>query len=146
MPIRPEKMKLYPGGSTRSKEWLAIREAILLRAGGRCEGLLTYNADFAGTREKRCSAWNHKRHPRTGSKVVLTIAHLDHDPGNSDPANLRALCQQCHNRYDAEHRLANARARRRRESGQGDLFADNPQCRLRGTFTQRQTKGGNNGY
>lgn len=36
--------------------------------------------------------------------VVLTIAHLDHTPENCDPSNLRALCQQCHNRYDAKHR------------------------------------------
>lgn len=27
---------------------------------------------------------------------VLTVDHLDHDPGNSDPANLAALCQRCH--------------------------------------------------
>lgn len=24
--------------------------------------------------------------------VVLACAHLDHDPGNNDPANLAALC------------------------------------------------------
>lgn len=36
--------------------------------------------------------------------VVLTIAHLDHIPEHCDPDNLRALCQRCHNRYDAEHR------------------------------------------
>lgn len=39
-----------------------------------------------------------------GSKVVLTIAHLDHTPENYDPTNLRALCQRCHNKYDAQHR------------------------------------------
>ena len=37
-------------------------------------------------------------------KVVLTIAHLDHTPENCAPENLRALCQACHNRYDAKHR------------------------------------------
>lgn len=36
--------------------------------------------------------------------VVLTITHLDHTPEHCDPDNLRALCQRCHNRYDAEHR------------------------------------------
>ena len=25
-------------------------------------------------------------------------------PKNCDPENLRALCQKCHNRYDAKHR------------------------------------------
>ena len=37
--------------------------------------------------------------------VVLACAHLDHDPGNSAPANLAALCQRCHMLNDAaEHR------------------------------------------
>jgi hypothetical protein len=35
-------------------------------------------------------------------RVVLTIAHLDHDTNNNDHANLAALCQRCHLRYDAE--------------------------------------------
>ena len=37
-------------------------------------------------------------------KVVLTIAHLNHTPEDCRPENLRALCQRCHNRYDAKHR------------------------------------------
>jgi len=36
--------------------------------------------------------------------IVLTIAHLDHDPRNCADENLSALCQQCHNRYDRPHR------------------------------------------
>lgn len=46
-----------------------------------------------------------------GSKVVLTIAHLDHTPENCDPDNLRALCQKCHNQYDAKHRTETRRKR-----------------------------------
>ena len=34
--------------------------------------------------------------------VVLACAHLDHDPGNSAPRNLAALCQRCHMLHDAE--------------------------------------------
>lgn len=34
-------------------------------------------------------------------RVVLTIAHLDQDRTNNDPANLAALCQRCHLRHDA---------------------------------------------
>ena len=33
-------------------------------------------------------------------KVILTVAHLDHDVNNNDFSNLKALCQRCHNRYD----------------------------------------------
>ncbi len=34
--------------------------------------------------------------------IVLTVAHLDHDPDNHDVADdrLKALCQRCHLNYD----------------------------------------------
>jgi 5-methylcytosine-specific restriction endonuclease McrA len=41
--------------------------------------------------------------------IVLTIAHLDHDTGNNEYENLRALCQRCHNQHDAEYRKNNRR-------------------------------------
>lgn len=44
--------------------------------------------------------------------IVLTIAHLDHDTTNSDYANLRALCQRCHNIYDRPNRNANIQAKK----------------------------------
>jgi hypothetical protein len=39
-------------------------------------------------------------------KVVLTVAHLDHDEENHDVSidRLKALCQQCHLRYDAKEK------------------------------------------
>lgn len=39
-------------------------------------------------------------------KVVLTIAHLDHDETNEDVEDdrLMALCQLCHLRYDAKEK------------------------------------------
>jgi hypothetical protein len=50
---------------------------------------------------------------RTGAfilkKVVLTIAHLDHDITNNCPTNLKALCQKCHLSYDKDHHRKNAR-------------------------------------
>lgn len=35
--------------------------------------------------------------------VVLTIAHLNHDPADNRGENLAALCQWCHLNYDKEH-------------------------------------------
>lgn len=118
MPIRPENMRRYPGGSTNSPEWKAIRGAIMERAGNRCEvdHCLRKHGDIV------------QRRDGSEYKVVLTIAHLDHQPENNDLENLRAMCQQCHNAYDAPHRQANARARRERERRrhadhvQGELF------------------------
>jgi hypothetical protein len=82
MPIKRENHHLYPGGSPHSKEWKALRGVILDRANHCCEG---------------CGAPNYAPHPITGSRVVLTIAHLDHDPTNSDDANLGCIQQRCGN-------------------------------------------------
>lgn len=55
----------------------------------------------------QCRAENGKPHPRTGSKVVLTISHHpDPDPRNCDPANLAARCQACHLAIDRPYHLA----------------------------------------
>ncbi len=53
--------------------------------------------------------------------VVLTIAHLDHDPTHNDPSNLRAFCQRCHLRYDREHHAKTRRETRAAKSGQGRM-------------------------
>jgi 5-methylcytosine-specific restriction endonuclease McrA len=59
--------------------------------------------NVAGNRCEFCGAENYEPNPVTGSKVILTVAHLDHNPQNNTPENLRALCQLCHLRYDAKH-------------------------------------------
>lgn len=41
--------------------------------------------------------------PTKGVRIVLTIAHLDHDITNNDPSNLKALCQYHHLRHDIGH-------------------------------------------
>jgi hypothetical protein len=43
-------------------------------------------------------------------KVVLTIAHLDHDETNMDVKDerLMAMCQLCHLRYDAKEKWRRA--------------------------------------
>jgi 5-methylcytosine-specific restriction endonuclease McrA len=71
--------------------WLTeIRPAILKRANNKCEF---------------CGVPNRSIHPSTGSKVVLTIAHLDHDTTHNDPSNLAAVCQRCHFSYDHPSRF-----------------------------------------
>lgn len=91
MPIREENRKLYP------TNWKDISLEVRERAGNCCEGSPAY---------PDCRAANGEPHPVTRSRVVLTVAHLDHDPRNSDRSNLRAWCQRCHNTYDAAHRAA----------------------------------------
>jgi len=36
-------------------------------------------------------------------EIVLTIAHLNHTPGDDRDENLEALCQYCHLQLDREH-------------------------------------------
>lgn len=95
MPIRPEMRALYP------PDWkLRSRLIRFVRAGNRCEW---------------CDAANYQLHPITGSRVVLTVAHLNHEPADCRAENLAALCQRCHNTYDAPMR---ARGRRERAGQQ----------------------------
>lgn len=101
MPVRAENKARYP------KNWKAISLAIRERAGYRCE---------------RCGIENGRTHPVTGSKVILTVAHLDHQPENCEPGNLLAMCQRCHNNYDAPMRRAGIRARFRASLVIKDLF------------------------
>ena len=101
----PCDYNLYPDN------WLTeIRPAILKRAGNRCEGIPVY---------PDCRVKNHKPHPITGSRVILTIAHLNHDITDNCPENLRALCQRCHNTHDAVKRAGNRW--RRQQSNQLQL-------------------------
>jgi hypothetical protein len=106
----PVDYKRYP------KNWKEIRAQILERAGNRCEGTPQF---------PDCRAENGQPHPLTGSKVVLTIAHMENeDPMDCRPENLRALCQKCHLTYDAQlhARHASETRRMRREEGQPLLF------------------------
>ena len=80
-------------------DWDERRERILVRAGQCRDGSGKIVQDACC---ERCGAENNKPHPETESRVILTIAHLDHDPENWEVEDdrLMALCQKCHLRYD----------------------------------------------
>ena len=50
-------------------------------------------------------------------KVILTVAHLDHNIDNNDLENLRAWCQRCHLRHDADFHKANRAVSRKNKKG-----------------------------
>lgn len=101
MPIRPENKQRYP------KDWPQISRRIRDRAGNVCEW---------------CKAVNGEPHPVTGSKVVLTVAHMDHTPENCEDGNLKALCQKCHLGYDRKRHIANRfRNDRTEKENQGQI-------------------------
>ena len=97
------KRELYPD------DWEAISLRIRERAGWRCEW---------------CGVEYGQPNPITGSTVVLSVAHLDHDPSNCADDNLRALCQRCHLNYDHDEHIFNAgitRRRKRAAAGQMEM-------------------------
>jgi hypothetical protein len=102
-------------------DWEAISQRIRFeRAGNRCEC-----RGECGGHDEPCVAINGQAHPVTGSKVVLTVMHLDHNTGNNEDSNLMAGCQRCHLTYDAAYHARNAAATRRRrkvEAGQMELL------------------------
>lgn len=106
MPIRPSERHRYPSN------WREISDRIKQRAGWVCEGVPGYP----------CGAVHGRRHFVTSAIVVLTVAHLNHQPENCADENLRALCQRCHNRYDAAHRQRTAASTRRAKQRNYDLF------------------------
>jgi hypothetical protein len=57
-----------------------------------------------------------------GTRVILAAAHLDHDPANCVPSNLRSLCQRCHMLYDKPYHLAQRKVTYRMRWALGDLF------------------------
>lgn len=94
MPIRPENKNRYPA------DWKDISLRIKERAGWQCE---CEGECGRGTHLERCPNTHGNPAYGTGSKVILTTAHLNHTPENCDDDNLKAMCQGCHLHYDKDH-------------------------------------------
>lgn len=112
MPIGPDKAALYPAN------WTEIAIGVKIAAGWCCVGSPAY---------PDCRAEHGQPHPVTGSLVVITVGHRDHNPANCKDANLAAWCQRCHLTYDAElHALSamTTKARKLRAAGQQVLVVD----------------------
>jgi hypothetical protein len=118
MPIRPENRTRYPA------DWSEISLGIKKRAGWRCECL---GECGRGTHDGRCPNRHGGPAYGTGSRVVLTTAHLNHQPEDCEPGNLRAFCQGCHLHYDRDHHRqtrAASRATVLAAAGQDPLFPE----------------------
>lgn len=139
-PIRPENRGRYPD------DWPEIRAAVLARAGHRCECRGECGHDHAAEVDPewvatqaslralgqiepatehdppRCSEIHQTPAEYARGMVVLTVAHLDHQPEHNDPSNLRAMCQRCHLAHDREHHTqTRAETRRRATEAAGQL-------------------------
>ena len=132
MPI--DYKKYHPNWKTE------IRPAVLTRANNRCEccGVDNYEYVFRGYLQNGKEVYQDVEgrvfdaensrllfkdlfvyiKPLSGNpnqkaiKVVLTIAHLNHNVDDNEMINLKAMCQRCHLRYDKEHHKATRKTKR----------------------------------
>ena len=113
MPIRKDLLQHYSGA-----DWKATRRRILARAHDRCEqcGVKNHHRYDRGnggsyrSSEAECGTpWRNSQgnittfEPMVSARrtvsIVLTVAHLNHTPGDDREENLMALCQWCHLNY-----------------------------------------------
>lgn len=110
----PVDLSRYPA------EWKQIADAIkFTRAAGVCE--------WPG-----CTARHGEPNPLTGSKVVLTVAHLPvdccgvpmdvHDKMQAGDWHMLALCQKHHLMLDAQEHAANRKRSQMAKRAAGTLF------------------------
>lgn len=110
------------------ENWPAISLQVRAEAGNRCEwcGVANY---AEGARDLCGMWWSKERIDRAPNawlgrwfggdpkliRIVLTVAHLDHDTANRERRNLAALCQRCHLGHDQQQHVANATVTRQRK-------------------------------
>jgi len=136
MPIKPALRWYYP---TDSQELSA--SVRFYRAGGRCEqcrrphGQTIHHLGDGRWFDPIEELWRNDQGQEIEwpaysdykalkkMRVVLAAAHLDHDPGNNRPSNLKeALCQRCHLRHDRREHRRRARITILKRRALGDLL------------------------
>ncbi len=135
MPIARELRKFY------GANWiLNVRPRILERAGKRCEQCnkgpdrkqVIVVRDRSGRWLDKGLIWRgpdgqRAEDPPRGRRrykirLVLTVAHLNHQPGDDRDENLKALCQRCHLVHDRQQHRETLLRRIEERSGQRRLW------------------------
>ncbi len=107
---------LYP------KDWEEISADTRKRSRGRCQCTGQCGVDHTILGAKRCTERQGRKAISFNGQVVLTVAHLCHDPSCINKDHLLAMCQACHLRYDKGHHVATRRRKQEKATGQGHLF------------------------
>ena len=100
-------------------KWSLIRKLVLKRDNYCCKwcGAPQYAFIYRTKKDKESKEWNyapegHMVDEMEGfgykvTKIILTVAHLDHDKTNNRFWNLAALCQKCHLNHDRKQHALN---------------------------------------
>jgi hypothetical protein len=116
----PYDRSLYP------PDWPAISRRIRARAGGQCECTGECGLHRAHPGPRRCVERNGAPAIWAKGRVVLTVAHLNHDPADCRDENLKAMCNRCHLRYDTALHVRHAATTRVRARAAGTLALEFP--------------------
>lgn len=123
MPIKKENRHLYP------PDWKEISLYMRENAGNKCQACGLKNGVY-GCRDTSGKFWHMEeimdgKHDEAGAvllerntKIVLTVAHFDHNPANNAPSNYRVWCQKHHLEHDREENQKTASETRIRRGGQ----------------------------
>jgi len=116
MPIRPENKDRYP------RNWNEIVATVRERSGGRCECVGECGLHCTTPGPRRCVEMDRTNAKWANGRVILTVAHLDHQPENNHLSNLKHMCQRCHLRYDRKHHAGTRRRTFEQRTGQQSLL------------------------
>ena len=109
-------------------KWTLIRRLILKRAENKCEmcGVGNHLFGWRDDGEFHISEGMEQEADiadgRKIIKIILTIAHLDHNRDNNDFDNLQALCQRCHLNHDRPQHIHNRKYGRETKRMNYSLF------------------------
>jgi len=108
MPIDPNN---YPSN------WEEISRRIRERDGHKCKfcGVPQYAVGWRDWRGAFVPLKDEQMVPagEKSIRIVLTVAHLNHDTQDNIDENLAALCQRCHLLHDQDHHIRHAAETRR---------------------------------
>lgn len=99
-------------------DWKAISLFIRARSKGRCECEGECGLHRTNPGPRRCFERNGQLAMWAKGNIVLTVAHLNRDPADNRPRNLKAMCQRCHLRYDRPQHARKRAETIDRKSGQ----------------------------
>jgi hypothetical protein len=108
MPIR--NANLYP------PDWPELSYRIRFgRAKGRCECVGECGLHNRTGGSRRCIELHGEAAKWAKGRVVLTVAHLNHNPADCRDENLKAMCNRCHLRLDTKLHVRNAATTRQKK-------------------------------